>query len=261
MDLGIKGKKAIVCASSRGLGRGCAMALAEAGCDLVVNGRDAKALAATASEIRDRFGVGVTEVARRRFAARDPGRAAGRLPLARHPGQQQWRPAAPRIPRPHPPDDPRRRHAEHDHADRAHQGGHRRHGRARLRPHRQHHLAVGLCADPRPRRLVRRTRRTDLVPGRRRADGGGAQRDDQQSAARQARHRPAARRLSRRTATRRRSRPSSPPTFRQGAWARPRSSARSAPSSAPSTPAISPARTSRSTAGYIQAHSDAAGVI
>ena len=43
MDLGIRGKKAIVCASSRGLGRGCAMALAEAGCDLVVNGRDAKA--------------------------------------------------------------------------------------------------------------------------------------------------------------------------------------------------------------------------
>ena len=62
MDLGIKGKKAIVCASSRGLGRGCALALAEAGCDLVVNGRDAKALAATAHEIRDRFGVGVTEV-------------------------------------------------------------------------------------------------------------------------------------------------------------------------------------------------------
>ena len=41
MDLGIRGKKAIVCASSRGLGKGCAMALAEAGCDLVVNGRDA----------------------------------------------------------------------------------------------------------------------------------------------------------------------------------------------------------------------------
>jgi 3-oxoacyl-[acyl-carrier protein] reductase len=62
MDLGIKGKKAIVCASSRGLGRGSALALAEAGCDLVVNGRDAKALAATAQEIRDRFGVAVTEV-------------------------------------------------------------------------------------------------------------------------------------------------------------------------------------------------------
>src|SRR5690606_3810723 len=63
MDLGIRGRKAIVCASSRGLGRGCAMALAEAGCDLVVNGRDARALAETAREIRDRFGVEVHEAA------------------------------------------------------------------------------------------------------------------------------------------------------------------------------------------------------
>ena len=62
MDLGIRGKKAIVCASSRGLGKGCATALAEAGCDLVVNGRDADVLARTAAEIRDRFGVSVTEV-------------------------------------------------------------------------------------------------------------------------------------------------------------------------------------------------------
>ena len=62
MDLGIRGKKAIVCASSRGLGKGCAEALAEAGCDLVVNGRDAEILARTATEIRDRFGVSVTEV-------------------------------------------------------------------------------------------------------------------------------------------------------------------------------------------------------
>jgi 3-oxoacyl-[acyl-carrier protein] reductase len=63
MDLGIRGRKAIVCASSRGLGKGSALALAEAGCELVVNGRDAKTLAATAAEIRDRFGVKVTEIA------------------------------------------------------------------------------------------------------------------------------------------------------------------------------------------------------
>ncbi|BCH32405.1 3-oxoacyl-ACP reductase [Mesorhizobium sp. L-8-10] len=62
MDLGIKGKKAIVCASSKGLGRGCAAALAEAGCDLVVNGRDAGRLAATAADLRGRYGVIVTEV-------------------------------------------------------------------------------------------------------------------------------------------------------------------------------------------------------
>jgi 3-oxoacyl-[acyl-carrier protein] reductase len=63
VDLGIRGRKAIVCASSRGLGRGCAVALAEAGCDLVVNGRDPDTLAATAADIRGRFGVTVTEVA------------------------------------------------------------------------------------------------------------------------------------------------------------------------------------------------------
>lgn len=62
MDLGIKGRKAIVCASSRGLGRGCATALAEAGCDLVLNGRDADVLAATASDLRETYGVAVAEV-------------------------------------------------------------------------------------------------------------------------------------------------------------------------------------------------------
>ena len=62
MDLGISGKKAIVCASSRGLGKGCAIALAEAGCELFLNGRDATALSRTADEIRKRFGVKVTEL-------------------------------------------------------------------------------------------------------------------------------------------------------------------------------------------------------
>ncbi|MBO0343599.1 SDR family oxidoreductase [Roseibium sp. CAU 1637] len=62
MDLGLRGRKAIVCASSRGLGKGCAMALAEAGCDLVINGRNEATLTATAEEIRDRFQVSVTTV-------------------------------------------------------------------------------------------------------------------------------------------------------------------------------------------------------
>jgi len=52
MDLGIAGRKAIVCASSKGLGRACAEALAAAGCHVVINGRDAAALAATAEAIR-----------------------------------------------------------------------------------------------------------------------------------------------------------------------------------------------------------------
>jgi 3-oxoacyl-[acyl-carrier protein] reductase len=63
MDLGIAGRKAIVCASSKGLGRGCAEALAEAGCELVLNGRDATVLQATAGIIRQASGVKVTAVA------------------------------------------------------------------------------------------------------------------------------------------------------------------------------------------------------
>src|SRR6266498_4265455 len=62
MDLGISGRKAIVCASSRGLGRGCALALAQAGCEVIVNGRDGKALEATAAELRQATGAKVTAV-------------------------------------------------------------------------------------------------------------------------------------------------------------------------------------------------------
>lgn len=63
MDLGIRGKRALVCASSKGLGRGSAEALAAAGVDLVLNARGAEVLEATASEIRARYGVQVTTVA------------------------------------------------------------------------------------------------------------------------------------------------------------------------------------------------------
>ena len=62
MDLGIAGRKAIVCASSRGLGRACARALAEAGCEVTVNGRDGKALEQTAAELRQATGAKVTAV-------------------------------------------------------------------------------------------------------------------------------------------------------------------------------------------------------
>ena len=59
MDLGIKGRRAIVCASSRGLGKACARALAEAGCEVFLNGRDGAALASTAKEIADGTGARV----------------------------------------------------------------------------------------------------------------------------------------------------------------------------------------------------------
>jgi 3-oxoacyl-[acyl-carrier protein] reductase len=62
MDLGIAGRKAIVCASSRGLGKGCALALAQAGASLVINGRDRAALERTTDEIRRATGSVVTPV-------------------------------------------------------------------------------------------------------------------------------------------------------------------------------------------------------
>jgi 3-oxoacyl-[acyl-carrier protein] reductase len=62
MDLGIRGRKAIVCASSQGLGRGCARALAEAGVAVVINGRNRDLLEQTATEIRQATGVEVTPV-------------------------------------------------------------------------------------------------------------------------------------------------------------------------------------------------------
>ena len=63
MDLGIAGKRALVCASSKGLGLGCAEALAEAGVNLVMNARGAEALQASAQAIRDAYGVDVVTVA------------------------------------------------------------------------------------------------------------------------------------------------------------------------------------------------------
>lgn len=63
MDLGIKSRKAIVCAASKGLGRGCAMALAKDGVDLTICARTQGPLEETAKEIRDTTGVTVTTVA------------------------------------------------------------------------------------------------------------------------------------------------------------------------------------------------------
>ena len=63
MDMGISGKKALICASSKGLGRGCAEALAAEGVNVVINGRNAEVLETTAAKIRETYGVQVTAVA------------------------------------------------------------------------------------------------------------------------------------------------------------------------------------------------------
>ncbi len=63
MDLGIKGRKAIVCAASKGLGRGVAEALAAEGVDLVICARTKDAIEKTAAEIAAEHGVSVTPIA------------------------------------------------------------------------------------------------------------------------------------------------------------------------------------------------------
>jgi len=63
MDLGIRGRTALVCAASKGLGKGCAMALAREGVNVVITARGKEALEATAEEIRKASGVKVTAIA------------------------------------------------------------------------------------------------------------------------------------------------------------------------------------------------------
>jgi 3-oxoacyl-[acyl-carrier protein] reductase len=62
MDLGIRGRQAIVCASSQGLGKACALALAQAGVSVIINGRSRELLEQTAAEIRDASSVQVIPV-------------------------------------------------------------------------------------------------------------------------------------------------------------------------------------------------------
>jgi len=63
MDLGLMGKKAIICASSRGLGKACAISLAREGCDVVINGRTRASLLSAKAEIETLATGSVTVVA------------------------------------------------------------------------------------------------------------------------------------------------------------------------------------------------------
>ena len=63
MDLGIRGRTALVCAASKGLGKGCAIALAREGVNLVITARGREALEATAAELRSTFKVKVDAIA------------------------------------------------------------------------------------------------------------------------------------------------------------------------------------------------------
>lgn len=81
MDLGIAGKTAIVCASSRGLGRGCAEALAREGARVIINGLDPIRLEQTASDIRNKTGANIISV------AADVGTEEGRAALLEAAGE------------------------------------------------------------------------------------------------------------------------------------------------------------------------------
>ncbi len=63
MDLGLKGRYAIVCASSQGLGKACALELARAGCTVVINGRTADKLEMVAAELHTETGANIIPVA------------------------------------------------------------------------------------------------------------------------------------------------------------------------------------------------------
>ena len=75
MELGLTGRSAIVCASSQGLGRACALDLARAGCRVVINGRDAERLARVADELANDTGAEIVPV------TADVGTAEGRAAL------------------------------------------------------------------------------------------------------------------------------------------------------------------------------------
>jgi len=74
MDLGIRGKSALVCGASKGLGRACAMSLAREGCDVSIVARDREQLEEAATEIRLATGARVTAIAA--DITTDDGRAA-----------------------------------------------------------------------------------------------------------------------------------------------------------------------------------------
>ena len=190
MDLGIKGRKAIVCASSKGLGRACALALAEAGCEVVVNGRNRDELARTAKDIRERTGATVLEVA---GDLDDPATRAALIAacpeadiLVNNNGGPPFKAFA-AITR-----EDILKGVESNmltpialaQALPAGDGG------AQVRANHQHHLGLGARADRRPGRLVGRPRRPHRIPRVRRPRPCPRQRDDQFDPAGRVRDRP-----------------------------------------------------------------------
>ncbi len=168
-----------------GSGAPAPCALAEAGCEVVVNGRDPQARSRRPPPIS--AGDRRQGASRSRPTSRTPEGQAALFAACPEPDilvEQQCRPAVPRFPRARPPEDDRRRDRQHGRAGRA--DSRRRSTRwstEEVRPHRQHHLGLGEDAAGRARPVLRRARRPDRVPRRRRALGRAAQRHHQFPAA------------------------------------------------------------------------------
>ena len=163
MDLGIAGRKAIVCASSKGLGRACARALAEAGCEIVLNGREAEALARTARELRDGTGVRVREIL---GDLDDPATRAELIaacPDADILVNNNGGPPLPELCVDHARRYPQGRPVQHADPDRARPGAGAGHGEPQVRPHRQHHFGLGQGADRGPGCFVGRACGPDRI--------------------------------------------------------------------------------------------------
>ena len=171
MDLGIAGRKALVCASSKGLGRACAEKLAEAGCEVVVNGRSQRRRRGDGSGNPQGHRRQGDRGRRRRRQSRGPGRVVCGLPAARHSGHQQLGAAAAPLRRGQSPANARRRDRQHGGTDRADPKSPRAHGRQQVRAHRQHHLGRRADAADEPRGLLRGARRAHGVPDDGRARG------------------------------------------------------------------------------------------
>lgn len=191
MDMGIAGRTALVCAASKGLGRGCAEALAAEGVNLVITARTAETLEATAASIRAQYGVNVQAVACDITTPEGHAAALAACPtldiLVNNAGGP-------------PPGD--FRSFTHEMWIKALEGNmltpielmkatdHRRHDRARLRAHREHHELLGEGAHRRAGPVQRRAFRAHRLRRGRGAQGGRDRRHDQQSAAGHLRHGP-----------------------------------------------------------------------
>ena len=248
MDLGIEGKWALVCAASKGLGKGCAAALVAEGVNVVITARGAEALQATADELRALGGGEVRAVAGDITTPEGRAAALAACPQvdilinnAGGPPPGDFRELGSRD----LDQGARRQHAD---ADRADQGGGRSDDGARLRTRRQHHLGRGQGADRHPRPQQRRAQRPDRLRCRPGSQDHRQGSHDQQPAAGPVRYRPACGHRGRRGPGERKVGGRGAGAARQvepgaAASAPGTSSAPPAPSCAAPMPAISPART------------------